>query len=406
MAGGLIAVSSEVCDAAIGYLALGLATIPSCLPDAASASGCTAPWHAGRRDHKPGKAPMVKWAGFQGRLPTEAEWERWDREFHGRFNLGFVTGAVSGTLVLDLDSPAHAKGGDGPDGRVSVQQAGLVIPVAPTTVTPSDGLQVHFAYPSGVKRGCLRNFAGCLPGVDARGDGGFAILPPSATAKGRYHWADGMSLDDLNRPAGPEWLLAMFGAAPRGLNEAPDKPDNPSSSLRPLGAEGVGPPDDPPDDPATAVWERPCPEGQRNDSCARLAGRLAAWGLPADVATAILSAWSDARCMPPMDPEEVAATVRSIYRTHARHDSTLGIFPAAEADAAAVFDRLPPSVARRLAAEDPATRCGGAAQALRAGMKPGCLLACLLAMNGGDMADARRALRWALRAAEVKGRAG
>jgi hypothetical protein len=403
-------VPSPLCDAAIGYLAIGLASIPACVPDARSPSGCNAPWHAARRDHKPGKAPMVKWAEFQQRLPTEAEWERWDREFHGRFNVGFVTGAASRTLVLDLDSPAHTDDGRGPDGRRSVESSGLVVPVSPTVVTPSGGLQVHFAYPAGVEPGSLRNFAGRLPGVDARGDGGFALLPPSATAKGSYRWANNLSRDEADLAPAPDWLLALFsGACSRPLIGVPDKPDDPVQRFSPLRSEGADPPDEPPDEPddpeVATLWSRPCPQGCRNSACARLAGQLAAYGLPEGVAVQILSIWSAVRCLPPLDPEEVMATVRSIYRSQARHDPTAGIFPAPEDEAAAAFDQLPLPTARMLASDDPATRCGGAARALRFGMSPSCVLTCLLAMNGGNQADARRALRWAMRVAEVKGRA-
>lgn len=402
---------SLLCDAAIGYLAVGLATIPACVPDARSPSGCSAPWHAGRRDHKPGKAPMAKWADFQERLPTEKEWEGWDRQFHGRFNLGFVTGAASHTLVLDLDSPAHAADGRGPDGRESVERAGLAVPVSPTVLTPSGGLQVHFAYPTGIVPGSLRNFAGRLPGVDGRGDGGFAVLPPSVTGQGAYRWADGLSRDEADLVPPPDWLLALFaGSHPHPLIGAPDNPDDPGSSLARLGFAAAISPDNPPDkpdDPSVChLWNGRCVEGSRNDTCARLAGQLAAWGLPEEVAGCVLLVWSDARCKPSLEPEEVMATVRSIYRTHARHDPTIGVVPAPEHEAAAAFDRLPLRTARMLAAEDPATRCGGAAQALRTGMRPACVLTCLLTMNHGSRAEARRALRWAMRAAEVKSRVG
>lgn len=46
-----------------------------------------------------GKRPVVPWAEFQRRLPTEDELEAWFRH-RGNSNLAIVTGAVSGLVVL------------------------------------------------------------------------------------------------------------------------------------------------------------------------------------------------------------------------------------------------------------------------------------------------------------------
>jgi len=49
-----------------------------------------------------GKVPLVAWAEFQNRRATEAEirgwWAKWPVA-----NIGIVTGAVSGIIVLDVD---------------------------------------------------------------------------------------------------------------------------------------------------------------------------------------------------------------------------------------------------------------------------------------------------------------
>ncbi|MDA8335037.1 MAG: bifunctional DNA primase/polymerase [Peptococcaceae bacterium] len=363
-------------EVALTYLRLGWSVIPACRLDSDSPSGCSAPWHAGRKDHTPGKAPLPSWSEYQRRIPTEAEWRPWDRKY-GRYNIGLVTGAASGVLVLDLDSPDHAEDGNGPDGLASILAAGLELPQTPAVKTPSGGVHLYFAYPQEVPTGSLRNFAGRLPGVDARADGGFAVLPPSVTAKGAYHWVDGRGYTDLERALPPNWLLAIF-------------------TERPIRGGAI-----PPDEEWALTWTSTCPEGQRNDTCSRLAGHLAGHGLPEPMATVMLCDWSERHCIPALSTEEVTRTVRSVYRSHLRNDPAAGIIPASEEAAGNEFQRLPISVAKMLASDDPATRCGGAAKALRFGMPAACVLRCLLAINGKDMAEARRALRWAMRRTEI-----
>lgn len=49
-----------------------------------------------------GKRPLVSWLEFQGRLASGAEVMRWFRRWP-EANVGIVTGAVSGLIVLDVD---------------------------------------------------------------------------------------------------------------------------------------------------------------------------------------------------------------------------------------------------------------------------------------------------------------
>src|SRR5262249_41187879 len=50
-----------------------------------------------------GKVPALCWREFQARLPTEAEVSDW---FGSKpTNIGIVTGAISGLVVVDVDSP-------------------------------------------------------------------------------------------------------------------------------------------------------------------------------------------------------------------------------------------------------------------------------------------------------------
>jgi hypothetical protein len=49
------------------------------------------------------KQPACRWKAFQERHSTEADWRRWFR-LQCSCNFGIVTGAISGIVVVDVDS--------------------------------------------------------------------------------------------------------------------------------------------------------------------------------------------------------------------------------------------------------------------------------------------------------------
>ena len=51
-----------------------------------------------------GKRPLVAWSKFQQRRPSASELRYWWRRWPDA-GLGLVTGAVSGLVVVDCDSP-------------------------------------------------------------------------------------------------------------------------------------------------------------------------------------------------------------------------------------------------------------------------------------------------------------
>ena len=79
-------------DAARRYLALGLSVIPIPRPRPGVPAG----------QPGDGKVPAIAWKEFQTRLPAADELTTW---FGGEpMNLAVVTGAVSGVVVVDVDS--------------------------------------------------------------------------------------------------------------------------------------------------------------------------------------------------------------------------------------------------------------------------------------------------------------
>ncbi len=147
------------------------------------------------------KQPAARWKEFQSRHSTEREWRGW---FGSRCpcNLGIVTGAISGIVVVDVDSDA---------GRTYVAAH---LPPTPMRVTTGGGGEHHYyGHPGVVVANKVR-----LPGdgaapvaVDVRGDGGYVIGPGSLHPRtGRYYVASApwpTSLDAL--PIfDPAWIAA------------------------------------------------------------------------------------------------------------------------------------------------------------------------------------------------------
>lgn len=228
------------------------------------------------------KRPSVAWLEFQHRLPTPAEVARWFRRRDA--NVGIVTGAVSGLVVLDVD-PQH--GGDDSLAGLAAEHGPL-----PRTVearTGGGGRHCYFAHPGDH----VPNRVGFAPGLDLRGDGGVVVAPPSVHPSGRpYAWVSGRAPDDLPLAPIPRWLLAA--AQPAGPHAG-----HPIAEWRSLLRDGVE-------------------EGQRNNTIASLAGHLLWHGVDAQVALELLLAWNRIRCRPPLPDNEVAQVVESIARLHAR----------------------------------------------------------------------------------------
>ncbi len=224
------------------------------------------------------KRPLIRWAEYQQRQPTEAEIREWWQRWPGA-NVAIVTGQVSGVMVLDVD---------GPEGWQALQDRHL--PPTPCVLT-GKGAHYYFQHP-GFE---ARNFARKLPGLDFRGDGGYVLAPPSIHPSGRrYVWADCLSLNDVPLASCPNWLLELIQpiSAEKGQRRTIEE-------WRKLVTEGVA-------------------EGARNNSIAALAGHLLRRDVDPYVVLELLLAWNRQKCQPPLPDEEVATTVNSIARAEAR----------------------------------------------------------------------------------------
>jgi P4 family phage/plasmid primase-like protien len=147
-----------------------------------------------------GKRPLGAWKAFQTVRPPIEQVRQWASR---PSNIGIATGAVSGLLVLDLDSA---------DAIEEAERRGIPDTV---TVRTAKGRHVYFRHPGGT----IGNRAGLLPGWDIRGDGGYVVAPGSVHESGAtYGWEHPPGLFDL-APA-PDWLLSLLD---RSIEREADK---------------------------------------------------------------------------------------------------------------------------------------------------------------------------------------
>lgn len=232
------------------------------------------------------KISLLAWEPFQTHLATATQIEGWFRSWPDA-NLGIVTGAISGLVVLDVD-PIH--GGDGSLAELEHRHGRL--PQTVEAVTGGGGRHLYFGHPGGF----VHNRASMAPGLDVRGDGGYVVAPPSVHPSGLgYRWVPGHTPTDIALAPVPGWVVEL----------ATDR-QHPGHSLafwRALLHQGVT-------------------EGARNTSIARLTGRLLWHGVDPQVIKELLLCWNVVRCRPPLSESEVVATIDSVTRTHERHRSS------------------------------------------------------------------------------------
>jgi hypothetical protein len=144
-----------------------------------------------------------------------------DRDFRKWPNaaIGVPTGIDNGIWVLDADTVE----GHGVDGIANLQaliDANGPLPETRMARSPSGSIHYFFTDP---KRGMVRNSDSTLaPGVDVRGEGGYALVAPSVKpAVGAYEW-----LNHAGFKYAPPWLVTL-------VTEKPTKyqPGDPQSSL-------------------------------------------------------------------------------------------------------------------------------------------------------------------------------
>jgi len=240
--------TNEPLDAALFYNSIGWSVIPIRVKD---------------------KKPALKWEKYQkvraGEEQIRAWWKKWPQA-----NVGIVTGAISGIIVLDVD---------GSEGRKSLE--GKDLPPTTCAVTGSGGAHYIFKHPGSE----VRNFAKRLPGLDLRGDGGYIVAPPSIHPSGGiYEW--GLP-PEMEQPRwAPAWLKDLLGVKT---------------------SSGEGPRVDP------GKVLSGIPEGSRDTEIFKYASSLRARGMKKEEAE-ILVLQAAAACTPPFPREEALTKIESAWK--------------------------------------------------------------------------------------------
>jgi len=181
--------SPNMLDAALWYARQGIPIFP-CSP----------------LDKKPLTASGFKDATTD-EMRIQAWWQRWPNAM-----IGAPTGPASGMWMFDTDQDP-AKNKDGEAELVKLVARYGPLPGTLTSITPRGGRHRFFIWPNGID---IRNSASKVAdGIDVRGDGGYACLPPSRTATGAvYQWDKGT--DTGKAIYAPDWLVELVRFETRG----------------------------------------------------------------------------------------------------------------------------------------------------------------------------------------------
>lgn len=132
------------------------------------------------------KIPLVAWQKYQSERASREQLGHWFSDVD--VNVGIVTGAISGVVVVDIDT------------KEKIERQ---LPNTVTSRTGRGGWHLFYKHPG--KH--VKTRAGILPHVDIRGDGGYVVMPPSLHENGnRYEWV--VSPEDSDFAELPQWVLA------------------------------------------------------------------------------------------------------------------------------------------------------------------------------------------------------
>lgn len=239
------------------------------------------------------KLPLVKWKRLQGEAATEEEliewWEKWPDA-----NLGFITGAISNVVVIDADTPER------------VEWLRATYPTSVFQTTGRDGGGLHGFYrPNGQ---LVKTIAGVLPGVDIKGDGGFAVLAPSVHKTGRQYTIE-------------------FTPGFDGWDDLADFPYNIFPSEKQM---EIRPP----------VTREVVSQGARNATLTRLAGRYCKMGLDHDEVLMLCNNVNK-DYSPPLPACDVEKICKSIYGSEHKSDTDCEIMTRDDVEEQGISLRIP-----------------------------------------------------------------
>jgi hypothetical protein len=207
-------------------------------------------------------------------------WWRW----WPRANIAIMCGGKARLLVIDVDP-----GNGGQIDKVD-EEGKYTIPATAMVSTPSGGVHLWLRVPEG--RELPGNSVAKLgPGIDTRCTRGYVLAPPSVINGRSYCWHPDCGARIAKAPG---WLLDRLEQAGNGQATPPEE-------WVEMLVAGVD-------------------EGERNQSVARLAGKLFRH-LPAHDAMLVAelcAVWNAQRCRPPLEADELRRTLDSIAAAELR----------------------------------------------------------------------------------------
>lgn len=194
-----------------------IVSLPSFDPDFASPGDWAAMYRAAGWQVVPSHMPssglnwkrpaLADWKSLQEEMVPDATFGRWygpAGEHARRPNMGLLTGRAShNTFVIDLDDYKEVGARDWWLGILAKHNNSME-PETCQQVTGGGGRQLFFRAPPGWRAPTNKTPVG----VDIRGQGGFAVLPPSLHASGNtYQWKPGAAPWECEIAEAPQWLL-------------------------------------------------------------------------------------------------------------------------------------------------------------------------------------------------------
>ncbi len=194
-----------------------------------------------REDKRPA---LAGWREFQEALVGDGLFATWFTP-QATPNMGLITGRASdNTFVVDLDDHASPEAAFWWQACLEVNNSGMDLETW-KQVTGGGGRQLFFRAPPGWHAPTNRTPLG----VDIRGQGGFAMLPPSVHMSGKeYTWAPGFAPWECELMEAPQWLLDAVdalveqygGDKPREGSERPERTASPATDFDAFGARVDG----------------------------------------------------------------------------------------------------------------------------------------------------------------------
>lgn len=233
------------------------------------------------------KVPLLKWKEFQARHPTPDEVSTWFTN-HPTANIAVVTGEISNLVVFDLDSSKasefiKAKGG---------------IPNTVRIVT-GKGEHVWVRHPGFEVRPDVNKDLD----LDIRGDGGYALVPPSIHGNGnQYQWVEGHSVCDLEVAPCSPWMIEYLKENATGKKKAKSTKSSKKKGSQQNSSSS---------NEIADIIKNGCKQGERNHTATRVAGSLIKTSADLDVAWELLCLWNKNN-HPPLEEFELRGVFNSI----------------------------------------------------------------------------------------------